>query len=65
MENAFGIVADADGNLSKYLNKSEFKALKAWKNLANIAAHVLQAEIEMIIESFHKAFPDPLQEGTK
>lgn len=56
----FGIVRDKDGHLSKYMSQGEFKAIKKWKNLAEIPASVFSQEVEMIIAAYHAADPDPL-----
>lgn len=57
---AFGITPDEEGNLSKYMSKAEFSAIKKWKNLAEVPASTLNQEIEMIIAAYHAAYPNTL-----
>lgn len=57
----FGIVRDKEGHLSKYMTQAEFKAIKKWKNLAEVPANVFSQEVEMIIAAYHAADPDPLE----
>lgn len=58
----FGLVPDKEGSISKYMQNREFAAIKKWKNLAHVAANILQEEIEMIIRSYQAEVGEAVNE---